>query len=298
EAAEEELSNAISGNIDSIIADKLDNSKEDKNALKEFREFLEHIVKEKTSNKKLVFIIDELDRCRPDFALEIIEKIKHLFSVPGLTFVLVMNRTQLEESVKCRYGAGIEAQTYLQKFINIWLRLPSKRGQEYNLSDRGQFLDYAIKQMGSVLLSNNENTKNTFLKLVDVNETSFREIERMLTHMSIIQNVDKNITTYSWVYQVAISVLCFAKVHCPQICENLVSRSIDYDGVNKNLRVDFDNKDHYLREVAYFVKGILGSEEEREELIANKLLPTDRWGSFDDDVLISINDTLNNFIAN
>ena len=70
----------------------------------------------KENPPQLIFIIDELDRCKPTFALEIIEKIKHIFSVPGIHFLIVTHLKQLENSVRYSYGADIDSQTDLQKF--------------------------------------------------------------------------------------------------------------------------------------------------------------------------------------
>jgi predicted KAP-like P-loop ATPase len=47
----------------------------------------------------LVVIIDELDRCRPSFSLELLERIKHFFSAPNVLFLLVCSLGQLEEAV-------------------------------------------------------------------------------------------------------------------------------------------------------------------------------------------------------
>ena len=52
------------------------------------------------SGKPLVFIIDELDRCRPTFAIELLERIKHIFDIPNMVFVLGINREQLGRSIK------------------------------------------------------------------------------------------------------------------------------------------------------------------------------------------------------
>ena len=53
--------------------------------------------------KPLVVIIDELDRCRPNYSVEMLEKVKHFFSTKGVVFVLVMHKKQLEESIKGVY---------------------------------------------------------------------------------------------------------------------------------------------------------------------------------------------------
>lgn len=73
----------------------------------------------KNENRKTVFIIDELDRCRPDFALGIIETIKHLFDSPGIHFLLVTNIDYLEASVNAKYGLGNASQEYLEKFYDF-----------------------------------------------------------------------------------------------------------------------------------------------------------------------------------
>jgi len=72
----------------------------------------------------MIFIVDELDRCKPPFALELLEKIKHVFSVAGIHFILVTHLTQLETSVRYNYGTDIDARTYLQKFYNLIAHLP------------------------------------------------------------------------------------------------------------------------------------------------------------------------------
>ncbi|CRL13012.1 KAP family P-loop NTPase fold protein [Phaeobacter italicus] len=81
-------------------------------------------LQEGTPTRKLVVVIDELDRCRPDYALSLLEIIKHFFNVPGVHFVLGVNLKELQNSVRARYGSGIDAAMYLQKFISIVQRFP------------------------------------------------------------------------------------------------------------------------------------------------------------------------------
>jgi len=73
-------------------------------------------------NKPLVFIIDELDRCRPTFALELLERVKHLFQAPGIIFVFGANKKSLMNSVQFEYG--LQKDEYLQKFFDFELNLP------------------------------------------------------------------------------------------------------------------------------------------------------------------------------
>ena len=74
----------------------------------------------------MVFIIDELDRCRPDFAIRLIERIKHFFDIPKIVFFLVMDKTQLSKVVCHNYGYDeIVGEEYLDKFIDFWVSLPA-----------------------------------------------------------------------------------------------------------------------------------------------------------------------------
>jgi predicted KAP-like P-loop ATPase len=72
----------------------------------------------------LVFFIDEMDRCRPDFAIALLERIKHLFNVNRVVFVLAVDRAQLNESVKALYGLNANPDGYLRRFIDLAYSLP------------------------------------------------------------------------------------------------------------------------------------------------------------------------------
>ncbi|WP_088184069.1 KAP family P-loop NTPase fold protein [Sphingobium sp. Z007] len=66
----------------------------------------------------IYIVIDELDRCRPTYAIKLLEEIKHLFDVPGLVFVLGLHGEQLAHSVSGAYGATFDGQSYLRRFFN------------------------------------------------------------------------------------------------------------------------------------------------------------------------------------
>lgn len=127
----------------------IDECKKDKNPLQacesytkliqEFRQKLQDFVHSISSDKKVVIFVDELDRCRPDFAIEMLERIKHLFCVDGLVFVLSIDKQQLEASVKGHYGSeSINATEYLKRFIDIEYRLPQPSKEKFILEQMQQ----------------------------------------------------------------------------------------------------------------------------------------------------------------
>ena len=76
-------------------------------------------------DKPIIFIIDELDRCRPSYAVELLEQVKHFFSVSGIVFVLSIDKVQLGHAVRGVYGNDrINADEYLRRFIDIEYSIP------------------------------------------------------------------------------------------------------------------------------------------------------------------------------
>ena len=103
---------------DDVLADKTVKSCiHQKRVMQEFKCALGKYIK--TSGHRVVIFVDELDRCRPDFAVKVLERIKHLFDVPRVTFVLALDRQQLGHSVKGLYGSGLNADVYLRRFIDF-----------------------------------------------------------------------------------------------------------------------------------------------------------------------------------
>ena len=93
-----------------------------KDAVKRCLQRMSAEVRQETGHP-LVFIIDELDRCRPTFAVELLERVKHIFDVPNLVFVFGINRDELCNSLLSIYG-GIDADVYLRRFFDMEFSLP------------------------------------------------------------------------------------------------------------------------------------------------------------------------------
>jgi KAP family P-loop domain len=107
------------------------------------------------SNQKApIFIfIDELDRCRPTYAIELLEEVKHLFDVAGVVFILCIHKEQLLCSIKSVYGADFAAATYLDRFIDKTYQLARptslafvERELDREPLETSKFLDDILKQ--------------------------------------------------------------------------------------------------------------------------------------------------------
>lgn len=96
------------------LSAQVENYDKEKQSLEYFRKTLGELTS--SLDKPLVFIVDELDRCKPEFAIRLIERIKHFFDIPNVVFVLAINKKQLEESINNFYGFS-KTSNYLEKFI-------------------------------------------------------------------------------------------------------------------------------------------------------------------------------------
>ena len=78
----------------------------------------------KMEQRKVIVIVDELDRCKPTFAVKLLEIVKHLFNVKGLVFVFALDIYQLQHCIKKVYGNGFDAIGYLERFFDYTSILP------------------------------------------------------------------------------------------------------------------------------------------------------------------------------
>lgn len=121
----QEFINQTSSSVADGLQEQIEIYTSKKKSIVEFKESLEKFVSQTTENKPVVFIIDELDRCRPNYAVELLEQLKHLFSVPGIVFVLSIDKIQLGNAVRGVYGSDlIDSNEYLRRFIDIEYSIP------------------------------------------------------------------------------------------------------------------------------------------------------------------------------
>ncbi|WP_250461088.1 KAP family P-loop NTPase fold protein [Microbulbifer litoralis] len=122
---------AISSSAGEVAGNIVDSFKSKVNSLKRFKELLSKALEALPDNQSnLIIFIDELDRCRPSYAIELLERIKHLFDIERLVFVLAVNREQLGKSLQGVYGPNFDGESYLKRFVDFdyQLRVPDVSG--------------------------------------------------------------------------------------------------------------------------------------------------------------------------
>ncbi|MCY3628040.1 MAG: P-loop NTPase fold protein [Gammaproteobacteria bacterium] len=160
------------------------NERERMEGMGKFRSAFEDLIST-DNNKRIIFVVDELDRCRPDYALEVLEVIKHFFSVSRVHFVLGVNLKALEDMVSARYGAKDYATEYLEKFIQIKLTLPEEISKDGG-SRRNvlEYLDHLCQEM-KVPDHIDEWLKSRINLVSRANSISLRQIEHIVSAVTL-----------------------------------------------------------------------------------------------------------------
>lgn len=94
------------------------------NTLKDVLTSLKDQLKIISKRKTIVLVVDELDRCLPEYAIKVMESLHHIFNdIPNFITILAIDRTELKKVVKKAYGKKINASAYLRKILDFYLDL-------------------------------------------------------------------------------------------------------------------------------------------------------------------------------
>ncbi|WP_107038120.1 KAP family P-loop NTPase fold protein [Brumimicrobium mesophilum] len=182
----EKTSEGILASFDDDIQDYLERKKN----IKDFHKKLEEYIDENSNGNPIVFIIDELDRCRPDYAVSVLENIKHLFSVKGIVFVLSIDKEQLGHAVCGVYGSEkMDSNEYLRRFIDVEYSLPTPELKNYvfylmEAHKLNEFFNHNIRK-GDVY-TNEKSSFITFTMFIfRLKGLSLRQQDKIIRHAGI-----------------------------------------------------------------------------------------------------------------
>ena len=186
DAAATIASHTIDATVEALLKEQIEAEKN--------LETLKACLKELATDKPIILFIDELDRCRPDYAVDMLEVIKHVFDVENVKVVLVTNTKQLRTAINHRYGVEVDAQKYLDKFLKYSFALPEVIGGINYLLRKDNLVTiiYFHKLIRSSPMFNqfkdsiyNEYNIDFISDMMERNNISLRETERFVHHLEI-----------------------------------------------------------------------------------------------------------------
>lgn len=235
--------------IAELVKERLNTHSKEAELIQSFRESLSDLPANLIGNSsgRLVIVIDELDRCKPSFALEVLEKIKHLFSVKNVVFLLVMHKQQLEEAIRSVYGPNIDAHTYLQKFINVETSIPkritNRHGRHNN--DIELYIKRLLELHEITTWGDDRNIVDCLTPLAQHFNLSLRQLEKVFTNLAIIYSTSEENHLRSVPIIVFIAVIKvvkpsmfgdiqFGRISFATLCEQLGFRELNEEEEGKH----------------------------------------------------------------
>lgn len=212
EGFEDALKDAANSMIDKTVETMMKDHIESK----ENMEALRNALIELTKNNKITIIIDELDRCKPSFALSIIENIKHVFDIENLCFILVANIEQLKNSIDHLYGPSVNSHKYLDKFIKYSFTIPQNFMVAGYIDVEASGIHWQTLSRESIYLPCINHKHDIFMASVIKHfKLTLREVETLARYLESYQLLsdnginDKDLISESSYRILAIVVYCF-----------------------------------------------------------------------------------------
>lgn len=236
----EDLAALIGEEIAKPFQNLIDDYKKQKDTVKEFRTALQDFALDSGNGKPIVFFIDELDRCKPSFAVEVLEIVKHLFSVENIVFVLSVDKEQLANSVRGYYGSDqIDGNEYLRRFIDIEFSLPKP---ELKSLIKSSFIEFQFDEFYKPFVNKyhqKENETNQFISFCiaffENKNLKIREIKKLLIKARIVLYTYK---ASSYSIPSVLLVLIYLHSEKNETFENIKLKRIDIKQlleINKSL---------------------------------------------------------------
>jgi len=198
-----------------------------RDAMKNLKKEIEKFVSD--SGQKVLFLVDELDRCRPDYAIDYLETIKHIFDVNDVAFVLAADRQQLENSAKMAFGQDLDFEEYFRKFVHREVTLPTISESGYQkLADR--YVDEYLKR---------KDFRDCYMKLetaqlrditalvsgLKLTPRQIQEVFRILGHL--LHTSDDKQGTLPWCIAAGSIIMAMLKIGEPEMFHSLGEQRLD-----------------------------------------------------------------------
>ena len=217
DAAATIASHTIDATVEALLKEQIEAEKN--------LETLKACLKELAAEKPIILFIDELDRCRPDYAVDMLEVIKHVFDVENVKVVLVTNTKQLRAAINHRYGMEVDAQKYLDKFLKYSFALPDKVVARFE-EDRALAAVEHFKQLirkshicnelQGLIYESPENISfiNFIGDMIARHDISLRETERFVRFLEIYHSLSQGLNINKSVPQVILLRITGVFIFC------------------------------------------------------------------------------------
>lgn len=202
-----------------------------------FKELIDKIL----GDKRLILIIDELDRCNPIYASKVLETVKHFYNLKNITVIVIANNKELVNTIKKQYGYEFDAYSYLNKFYDFVITL-----------DNNQKIKYAQSVLG--FERQTYLPHNVAFEMFKKYDFSYRDCNRYRTMYDVVkEHIEKsrseifNEKEYIIMFDIILPIIIAYKVKDIQAYRSIIAGNTKY--LQESL--EFINNEFKKSEVIY-----------------------------------------------
>ena len=216
--------------VENLVSQYESDTKYIKDARNAIEESVSNIRKDMSRTNSMLYVfVDEIDRCRPDYVIELLEAIKHVFDCKNVIFIMSFDRKQIDSCVRVKFGDTIDTREYLRRFFDYVVNLPDPEPDRFltAISNNHYFTDLYNQSGGDI----NEflSTVSFFLRL---SAPPLRKIEDEIMRSSFIFRLYGEMR---WIVRDMLAVTVGLELYSSETCEQFFNNNISDIEVLKSL---------------------------------------------------------------
>ena len=216
------------------IEDRFSTYEASRTAIDDFRESLKcQIGSSSLDEMPLVFCVDELDRCRPEYAIRFLEMVQHLLDVDRVVFVVAVNLAELAHAIRIIYGNDFDGTTYLRRFVDYFIYLDP--------GDRRSFVDHLLESSGVDESSASNRYMRTLLQTLVVESpyVSLRDLRQTIPYLCrVVDASTMSSSGFRMPLNILVATMMTFRIVAPHAYRSFVRRELsDLDALESMNRI-------------------------------------------------------------
>lgn len=249
----EATSDSLEAGLDELFAQALDDHNRRSAAILNFRSSIASLIdllEQQVEAQIPVFVfVDEVDRCRPTYAIRLLEEIKHIFGIGSICFVVSTNLSQLKEAVRAIYGSGFDGHRYLKRFFDHQYTLPEPNNENFSAQLLRDSLLESRQVATGLHASLKPETKNSIAVIADAFDLDLRSLKQVFL---MAESVAAVVPNENHVFVLWLFFLCALRHRTPESFDALLSpvdRAKFFELCNncmkRDIRIEYTSQRHH-----------------------------------------------------
>lgn len=247
-------SSTLEAGLDELFVRALEDHHKRASAINSFKTSIGNLIdlleKDAKASTPVFVFVDEVDRCRPTYAIRLLEEIKHIFGVAKVCFVVSTNLDQLRESVCAIYGNGFDGHRYLKRFFDYQYTLPDPDNERFAAQLLAEESSISTRKIAHGLPARpgNASTARSIAIISTAYELDLRSQKQVF---SMANSVAAAIPHKMQVFSLWLFFLCALRHKKPQLFQKISGNKLDHskfidicqEAFKKDVEIEYSSSD-------------------------------------------------------